>query len=103
MNKKVIIVTADYNDGDYDTRETSATPELIEIAKHVCSVIKKDPAWGKNDMKDGYNDPQRWVKSGDLTDIEVETFDDMCPSGDQAMGVHTIESVKIVEVLDELI
>ena len=103
MGKKLIVIEADYNDADYDTEETTATPELIKLVKKVCKVIKKDPQWGTRDMCEDYNDPQRWVEQGLLTQEEVDIFDDMVPCGDQAMGVHTIESVKIVEVLNELI
>lgn len=98
--KKYLIVTADTNDGDYVTDKSEITEEQILIIQNVCKVLKKDPSWGTMDMEDRRNSPERFVKSGKLTQEEVDTMHEFCPSGEY--GIHTIESVEIIEVINEV-
>lgn len=99
-----LLVEADYNDGDIDTKITPIIDtEWYPIIRKVCSVINNNRNWGKNEMIEPYNDPKRWVISGHLTQKEVDLFNDMCPSGDQGYGIHTIESVKIIDIIETLI
>ncbi len=99
--KRYVIIKADTNDGDYVTSKNEITEELEKVIRKVCKVIKKDQSWGTSEMLEEDNDPQRWVKKGKLTEEEVEIFSYLAPSGEY--GIHTIESVEIIEVTKETV
>ena len=105
--KKYISIKADINDGDYVTEITEITDEQIELIKPVIEAIKNAPKdkhdWGHN------------YETGELVDnadakklyghLEgFDTFDRFVPFGDDNYpGVHSIEEIKIFQLLDELL
>lgn len=96
MNKYLIIVKADTNDGDYITSKSYIDYNKIDQMKNICNVIKKDSAWGSGDLLDDDNDPKRFINSGKLTKEDINFFNKFVPCGEY--GIHTIESVDIYEI-----
>ena len=96
-SKKLMIVTADTNDGDYVDETNYVTEEIINSVKKVLAVIEKhDNHWSNGDMRD----------SGTMSKIEKklskkdhEAFLSVVPRGEH--GIHTIVSVKIYTVIKE--
>jgi hypothetical protein len=105
--KKYISITADTNDGDYVTEITEITDEQIKLIKPVIEAIKNAPkdkhGWGNNyETGEMINKSDAKKLYGHLEGFD--TFDSFVPSGDDNYpGVHTIEKIKIFQLLDELL
>lgn len=97
--KKYVIIEADYNDGDCVSRKTEVEDSDIEVIKKVCKLLKKDSGWGNREARDEGNNPYRFVENKKLTEEEVDLFSDLCPSHEY--GIHSIESVELLEVVKE--
>lgn len=104
--KKYIIVKADANDADYVTEMKAITDEQLQRIMPVIDLLKskkKKDRWVHN-WEIGefrYGSPyDMYVKTGLLTKEQVNLFDEFVPRGEE--GVHTIESVKVVTVIDEV-
>lgn len=100
MNK-YILIEGDYNDGDYDSRISTITDEEIEFIKPIIKAIK---------------DNNKSYLSGDLASIGesaeedyghldcYELFDKLTPFGDsEYSGIHTIKSIKVIQILEEML
>lgn len=94
--KKYIIVEADTNDGDYITEKSIITDEKIIKLKEILNKCEID-SWGRGDMKDDDNDPK--ILYPELTGEEIEFIEDFLPFGEY--GIHTIESIEILEISNE--
>lgn len=100
---KHLLVKADSNDGDY-LYELSviSEEELIEF-KNLFSKLQKNIYgrinWGRYDLLEPSNDP-RIIYKDILTEDDIEFIEDYIPSGEY--GIHTIESVKVIEIIEEL-
>lgn len=103
--KKYIIITGDYNDGDYVTKKSVITDEQINIMRDIVNKVEKIKLYGG-----GYAGCFEW-KTGDqqeepfllahpeLTEDEIELVEEFRPSGEY--GIHTIEDIEILTVLEE--
>jgi hypothetical protein len=94
-----IEVIADTNDADYITERTEITREEIEYILPVIKAIKECKAhynWPKSDYRK--SDPYELYKDS-CTEDQIEAFSELCPHGEQ--GIHTIESVNILEIAKE--
>lgn len=97
--KKYIIITADTNDADYVTRKTVINDTEIKLIKEILSKLPKNGrriSWKNGDMGDTASE---LIKNNILTEEEVEFFEEYLPRGEY--GIHTIESVEILEVTNE--
>lgn len=100
MNIKYAIVEADTNDGDYVMEQTVITDEDINVVKNAIAKLNgigSGLAWGKGDMREDNNDPHKIYPQ--LSDLEIDIINDISPHGEY--GIHTIESIKILEVVSE--
>lgn len=98
--KKYIIIKADTNDGDYITNQSIITDEKIEQLKTALSKIKDSNyslSWGTGDMLEEDNDPN--ILYPELTPAEFNLIENYIPHGEY--GIHTIESIDILEVINE--
>ena len=113
--KKYIEIKADTNDGDYITKRSEITDAEIELLKPLIEKIKNfKPYIGTK--------PDRWKYlhnhnfcSGDRLredlgekspeelygeDEALKLFNELIPCGEY--GIHTIESIKILEIFNEI-
>lgn len=99
--KKYILIEGDYNDGDYDMRLSSITDKQIEFIKPIITAIHENS--GSYVSRD-FACPGESAKE-DYGHLECyEFFDDLTPTGDDNyQGIHTIESIKIIQILEELL
>lgn len=96
--QKYIIVKADTNDADYITKKSKITDEQIKKIKHITKIISKnDNSWGKGEV--GYNDKFEDRYKDLLSEEEMNLFENFTPFGE--WGIHSIESVEILEVTNE--
>lgn len=105
MNK-ILIVTADVDDGDYVTEFFPITDEEIIKIKHILSTIKlNDYRWETGEFRGKNNGPhQDYVLNNVLTDADSEFFDQFCPVGDPNFpGIHTIVKVVIANIEQTLL
>lgn len=99
-----IIITADMNDGDFVTKVSQITSDELAIIKPVIKVLNENRGrWGTLEMIENDNDPVKIYK-GKLSTHQIDLFNQFVPTGDSNYpGVHTIESVKIVNVVEDLL
>lgn len=101
---KYIIIKADINDADYVTEKTKITEE--EIIK-IKQILDKMPNNGNSiDYKTGElgNDDEDDSEYNYITNEEKNFLSKFLPSGEyNYSGIHTIESVEIVEVKEKLL
>ena len=96
--KKYIIITADTNDADYVTKKSEITDEQMELIKPMIEAIKNCEEEHNYETQDciseteGADEIYKNVPGFDL-------FDRFVPSNEY--GIHTIESVEILEVSNE--
>jgi hypothetical protein len=106
--KKVVIIEADTNDGDYITRniELNNTRKCSgkfteELIHKVCGALK-DPRyrnWVTTEyISDNEQEPKEMYKNK-LTQDEIEIFNGEVPFGEH--GIHTIVSVRILEITSD--
>lgn len=101
-NKKYIIIEGDSNDADYimDMNEIS-DKEIIEILPMIEAIKSKS-----NDGECQHNFPSSEYSEGSVEELYgnvmgFKLFDDFVPYGE--FGLHTITSIKIVKVIEELL
>ena len=94
--KKYIIIEADHNDGDITTEKHEITDEKLEKYKPLIEAIKNNNGeWltgDQGDLNEQYEDFSLNLK---------ENFDYYVGSG-EGYGVHTVESIEILEVINEI-
>jgi hypothetical protein len=113
--KKYLIIVADTNDGDYVTSKNEITDEQIELIKPVIEAIKNfKPYIGTQpdywNHLHGHNYTTQECTRLDLGELSAkslygnlegfELFDEFCPFDEY--GIHTIESVTILVVEEEI-
>ena len=92
--KKYIIITADTNDGDYVIEKSEITDEqIIKITPIIEALKLNDGDFTTNEMG---NSGEKQFGSF----LGYELFRQFCPSGEY--GIHTIESIEILEVVNEI-
>ena len=99
--KTYIEIKADTNDGDYVLERTLIKEsDLVKIGK-IAKAIKNckiSHNWAVGEYMDDDESPEI-VYAGILTEDEIEWFDNFVPHGEY--GIHSIEHIKILEVLTE--
>jgi|SRR6185436_8452684 len=94
--KKYLIVKADTNDADYVTKKTEIKDGEIDKYLHLISVIKSNgKSWKTGEVSDEGLEEQY----PDFSLEVLESFGKLVPYGEY--GVHTIESIEILEVSNE--
>lgn len=102
MNK-YIEITADTNDGDYVSQRSKITDAQIEALKPVIKAIKAVGGhhnWETGEMIEGRSPKELYLDTNILSKHEVDLFYEFVPCGEY--GIHTIESVKILVVSEEI-
>ena len=106
---RTLIIKADYNDADYVTSEYKIDEIDELLIRKVANVIlaKRNEAkennrhWNYHNWDNNgygrYPTPYELYKDV-LTEEEISTFEDMCPYGPDTNGIHTIESIRIIEI-----
>jgi hypothetical protein len=99
--KKYILIEGDYNDGDYDMCMTRVTDDEINLIRPVVAAIKKnDGDYCNREMAEKHHSAK--LSYGHLEGFEI--FDECTPRGESnCHGIHTIESVKIITILEQLL
>ncbi len=96
--KKYAIVTGDYNDGDYVTEKNEITDDEINQLKTIIQVLNEnDNHWSTSDQRD--NRQMSYYKDK-LTEDDVNLISKFIPYAEY--GIHTIESIEILTVTEEL-
>ena len=107
---KYIIIKADTNDGDYVTEVSLITDEQIEKIRPVIEAIKSfvpskehGHNWPTGEMA-YYEGTPEIIYQDKLGRHLINLFNDFVPEGDPNYpGIYTIESVKIVELIETLL
>ena len=93
--KKYIIINSDHNDGDITTEINEITDEKLEKYLPLIKAIKENSGeWLSGDqgsLKDQYEEFEFKLK---------ENFNSYVGNG-EGYGIHTIESIEILEVINE--
>ena len=99
--QKYILIVGDYIDGDYDTRISPITDSEIELIRPVVDAIaKNDGAYCNREF--ATPDDSAELFYGHLAGFK--TFDDRTPYGDSNYpGIHTIDTVQIITIIEELL
>lgn len=99
-----IIITADMNDGDLVTKISEITQVQIAKIRPVIKVLNENRGrWGTLEMIVDDNDPVD-IYGDKLTISQINLFNKFVPIGDPNYpGVHSIESVKIVNTVEDLL
>lgn len=110
--KKYIEIEGDTNDADYVTKRNEITDEqLAEIAPVIKaikeynedeSITTQKYNWWDLDFsrRDNPTPRQLYVETGKCTEEEFELFNQFTPYSEH--GIHTIESIKILIVQEEI-
>ena len=101
--KTLIIIKADYNDGDYvHGISIKRNDKQIEFLKKIANAIKIKTAeysymcnWNRFHLSDSELSPEEIYKDI-LTEDEISDFDSWISSSPH--GVHTIESISFLQV-----
>lgn len=99
--KLVLIIEADTNDADYITSEHEVTEEQLTALQPVFDAIKNcdaDYNWFRMNNSSGELEPED-VYEGILTQEQIDMFDNYRPYSED--GIHTINSVKVFEIVNE--
>ncbi len=112
--KKYIIIKADTNDADYVSSKHEIDEKTLEIIMPVIEAIEEfdeDKSikyqkynWWNCDGRDSkpqYMTPtERYVNSGKCSEEAMDYFCELIPYFEG--GIHTIESIEILEVINEI-
>lgn len=116
MSKMLLIVEADTNDADYITRITEVDLKIVEALTPVFDAIKAFQPYAISTENNGaWTHDSNWpigdcrrVDLGEkspaeiygLDDETVEFFEEFVPFGEY--GIHTITSVRVLVVTDDV-
>lgn len=111
--KKYLIVQADTNDGDYVTKKTEINDKDLSKFRSILDKVereetvyydKRTPIYGKSTSIKWATldiaDSELWEQHPELTEKECDFVGNYIPNGEY--GVHTIESIDILEVANEI-
>jgi hypothetical protein len=107
--KKYIIIKADTNDGDYVIEKTIISDEDLVKLKEILSKMPRQKHWEggflksmRYETREIGNDDKKDSEYNYITNEEKEFLNDYLPSGDKNYsGIHTIEDVELLEVVNE--
>lgn len=95
--QKYIIIRADTNDGDYVTNKSKIDDDKLELLKPILEVIKsKNGRYETGEM----GDVRDTYSNEELSDEQIDLFENYRPNGEY--GIHTIESVEVLTVIEEV-
>lgn len=115
MNK-YILIEADTNDGDYISKLTEIYDEELELIKPVIQAIKEfkpyignKPDYWNSLFRHNYPTSDCCRKNlGEKTTFEMyghlegfDLFGELIPY--EEYGIHTIKSIKIIQILEKLL
>lgn len=107
---KYIVIKADENDADYITEVSQITDEQIEKIRPVIQALKEfeqtEEQWHNWPTGEGANELHNpsLIYEDKLSIHQINLFDSFVPEGDHNYpGIHTIKSVKIMELVEELL
>ncbi len=111
--KKYIIIKADTNDADYVTKKSDISDEDLENIKDIVKAIRgskrnhnwPDGEYNEETLADLYPNFYELDRNEEYPEILAKTvtaekFRNFVPHGEY--GVHTIESIEILEVANEI-
>lgn len=105
--KKILIIEADTNDGDYIEESHEIQEEELVEFKNILSKLPRNKDYQGNvsgtiPFKTGDigNTGKKLVEKGIITEEELYLFYDYIPHGEH--GIHTIESVRVLTVLEDI-
>jgi hypothetical protein len=100
--EKILIVKGDVNDADYVYNiQKLRKDDNLELLSKVAGVLKSHKLDNYGTNWDSYA-KSVYVEEGLLTEEEVEDFDDIYkPRGRDALPVHSIDAIKILDVAEE--
>ena len=109
--KKYIVIEADVNDGDYVTEKKEITDDQIIKIKEILAKMPKEKDFkGKElssiryETRELGDDDKKDSDYNCITNEEKAFLSEFLPSGDYNYpGIHTIESVEIVQEIESLI
>jgi len=109
--KKYIVIEADINDGDYSTEETEVTDEQIIKLKEILAKMPRQKNYkGKELPEIRYETREIGNDDKEDSDYQYITYEEkkflskFLPSGDyNYSGIHTIESIRIVQEVETLL
>lgn len=94
----ILIVTADYDDGDYVSEVTEVGDDFdYERLKKVCEAIKTQEgydSWPTCDMENN-RDSKEDIYADLLTEEDIDWFDSYVPNAPH--GVHTVTDITIYQ------
>lgn len=104
MKQYEVKIVADTNDGDYITEISKINEEKIQLLHKVVNIIKtkftnNHSNWENSEYGNYDNDPKQVYKN-DLTEDEIEWFDNLLPYGE--IGIHTIVSIEYYELPEKV-
>ena len=104
--KKYVIIEADTNDGDYISEKNLITDEHIQTLKEIIGKLPRQKKYGGGFAKSiPFETGEMGNTAEDLIDDKIITLKEaeflrgFLPFGEY--GIHTIESVDILTVLEE--
>lgn len=102
--EKYLLVTADTNDGDYISDFNLITDEQLEEIKPVIEAISNvDRAvnWCNWPDSENLDETPYMTYDGILTEEQITTFRHFTPYGEY--GIHSIENVHVIQIIDTLL
>jgi hypothetical protein len=118
--KKLLIIKADTNDGDYVTAMHEVTEEYIKALEPVFKAISEFKPYRTEKVEGmqsaGWTHNHNWPCGNDLPRLDlgekypqdiypqlsnedVEEFNQLCPTAEY--GIHTIVDIRVLDVADE--
>lgn len=104
---KLVLIEGDTNDGDYVTAKNKISDTDILKLKTILSKLERDKlqggglaktiSWETGEMQSESLEEQH----PELSLEEIDFLDNLCPHGEY--GIHTIESVEIIEEVETLL
>lgn len=103
--KQLLIITGDTNDADYVTeiieveKADYGDTSLMDVVRKVAKVLEEtDNRHNWNLSEYGNGDP-KFDYADQLTEEEVEIFNENCPYGEY--GIHSITSIRLLTVTED--
>lgn len=101
---KFILITGDYNDGDYTTKETPISDEEIVKIKEIIRKMPKDHSCIRYETREIGNDDKEDSDYSYISNEEKLFLERFLPTGDpNYTGIHTIESIEIIKKLEKIL
>jgi hypothetical protein len=104
--KKYLVITGDVNDGDYVMCQHEVTDKQIEALTPIIEAVKKykkenpyEVNWNLGQARE--QRPEEMYK-GILTEQQVDSFNGWLPCGENGEGIHSVESINVLVVTEEI-